>query len=1653
MADFYSQAFNFPGAIQGGVDPRTGLYVVNMPVARLVGNANLGPSLDLTLRYDPLGGAAPGIGYGFTLGLSQYDAGNKLLTLSTGDRYKVNETSTSVTLQQNRLDTVRFEKITSGTYAGYYKITHKSGHVELLRNDAFSIKVPAQIFGPTGRRLDLAWEQSGTTRRLIQVKDETTVLFKASYADASSTLTIWPDQSESYALRLVFQNGYLSQVENTSQTPSLAWALTYDTIGGARLLTKLQSPTGLIEQVIYQPGATAFPPGAGLPALPRVTSYTQYPQGNQPAIARTYHYSVTNFLGASASGGRWDPNRDYLYDILTSYSYWSREISVCSGRTMTIERTYDNFHLQTKEVVSQGSYARTTETSYYARIGAAVEQQQPQFQLPRSSTVTFSKNGGESSRSEVTETEFDTAGNMTRQVTPDGTETVWVYYPASGEAGGCPADPNGFIRFPKTQTVTPPTVGGYDAPTEVTVYAYGSLPAVAGTPVTTAVVKLQEELSRSGQLLHRTDYAYVADAGSPELGRMTRLTQTLYVPGGTPSSYASQTDFTFTRQGGELAQAATTTTHDGLSTTRRRSQSSFSGRLLSETDPWGIETRYTYDSLGRILSRTSNPGTAFETVQSYAYDLLSGSLNTSSTTVTDVRGNQTRRWVDALGREVRRERLDADGTLQGWLTIAARSYDAWGRLATATQTDVLRPDTGTTGTTVSGTKTFGYDDWGGNDLTTLPDGHQKRTAYDPVILQSDTGIVDPSQGRQVTVYNLLHLPVTVTHVDHTGTAQGQIRYAYDGLGRLRSLTDELGHVTSYDYDAWDRIATVTLPDGTVVQKTYAPDSNGALLTGIAVADRSLGTQRFDGLGRKLAAEVAGEAHGFTYDGDLPVPRLGTLPGGGQATFAYQRELGFAPTQVSADGLVQTFQYDPAGGLLTCAAQGGGAVRTITYYPSGLLSSETFKATADANTSRKASYFQSLRGRLQTYTDVAGATQRFTYDCEGRASGMTDPDMSMTMAYDQLGRLSSWTVTDLRSDATVTTTLGYDDFGREIRRELSGSTALTITQAYRANGQISRRTTMEGAVTLRDETYGYDERNRLTSYTCNGSGRPVDASGRPVAAMDFTYDALGNITKCVTTLDDGSDTAIFLHDAADPTRLTAVIHSHPGYPQRIDLAYDAAGRMTRDEAGRTLDYDPFGRLASVTGGGADAAYSYDATDRMIAEIVGGTDRQEFYYRSGQLVNVIGGATGPSRIIRMGGQCLAQRRDGAQAATTLFGTDGTGTILVATGHGDYAYTPFGYRPTTDAAPLGYHGERQDPVTGATHLGNGYRAYNPVLMRFNTPDDWSPFGAGGINRYAYCAGDPINRVDPSGHLSVGAWIGIGLGVVGIIATVATFGLAAAPVIAAEGVVAGLAAGASAVGVVGGLGLAADITGIVSGALEEAAPEASAILGWVSMGLGAPGAMEGLAKLGGTVGRRVGNSLAELSERVATIQREGLSGRGAPNAARALAAVDHAPGSVAPGGQREGLYALFGLDEWHEGGTRVPTGEVRTTQETSTRFEGLRNNGQIDAAQLLAEVPKGMKNVFKIEARSQRGFKYIWTDLDGVQWTVSGHEADAGAAAGYVGAQDWTVRIKRRFPNRPEKVLMNETIIPPVGDPYDWNIARGGARNAASHIPLTNV
>jgi RHS repeat-associated protein len=56
-------------------------------------------------------------------------------------------------------------------------------------------------------------------------------------------------------------------------------------------------------------------------------------------------------------------------------------------------------------------------------------------------------------------------------------------------------------------------------------------------------------------------------------------------------------------------------------------------------------------------------------------------------------------------------------------------------------------------------------------------------------------------------------------------------------------------------------------------------------------------------------------------------------------------------------------------------------------------------------------------------------------------------------------------------------------------------------------------------------------------------------------------------------------------------------------------------------------------------------------------------------------------------------------------------------------------------------------------------GIRAYSPGLRRFLSPDRASPFNRGGLNRYAYCGGDPLNRIDPSGRSWI-SWLGVSFG-----------------------------------------------------------------------------------------------------------------------------------------------------------------------------------------------------------------------------------------------------------------------------------------------------
>lgn len=150
----------------------------------------------------------------------------------------------------------------------------------------------------------------------------------------------------------------------------------------------------------------------------------------------------------------------------------------------------------------------------------------------------------------------------------------------------------------------------------------------------------------------------------------------------------------------------------------------------------------------------------------------------------------------------------------------------------------------------------------------------------------------------------------------------------------------------------------------------------------------------------------------------------------------------------------------------------------------------------------------------------------------------------------------------------------------------------------------------------------------------------------------------------------------------------------------------------------------------------------------------------------------------------------------------------------------YGAYGYRVATnvDVARTGYAGEVVQETLGWYILGR--RFFIPWLRRFISPDSLSPFGAGGLHRYGYCACDPINHIDPSGRASFG-WLSKLLGQLTGMAKTAAHAMAA---ITPTTAFTALSSAVQVVSVSVGIGAAA------ASALGDA--QAAGILGWIAAG-----------------------------------------------------------------------------------------------------------------------------------------------------------------------------------------------------------------------------
>jgi RHS repeat-associated protein len=404
-------------------------------------------------------------------------------------------------------------------------------------------------------------------------------------------------------------------------------------------------------------------------------------------------------------------------------------------------------------------------------------------------------------------------------------------------------------------------------------------------------------------------------------------------------------------------------------------------------------------------------------------------------------------------------------------------------------------------------------------------------------------------------------------------------FAYDlSTGKVTSVTDPLGNVTTYGYTAgaFRDIATIT-------RLNRPNDASDDVATRFVYDASGFLASRTDDVGAGRLNAVTG----FT-----------AAPGG----------RGLVAATTSPRGVVTRFTSSAAGQVLTRAVDAS----------SGVSVTESFAYDS--------------RGNLLTQTDGNGSVTAFAYDVLGRKVSEQSPDpdgagplpaITSAFAYDAVGNLVVTTQGDGRAVRAA-----YDRRQREVKRTAPDGTFTFVT--YDPAGNKATETDALGRVTR----FVYDTRNRLVATLLpdgTTTRQRVDGGGRVVATIDqagatttAAYDKLGRTVRETRPDPDGAGplvapaTATGYNSRGNVLFVTAsfagqagVTAGDPAWSSHFE--YDVLGRKTKETQadpdgtgplGRPVTsfaYDADGNLTSVTDPrGFTTAYAYDGLGRKITE---------------------------------------------------------------------------------------------------------------------------------------------------------------------------------------------------------------------------------------------------------------------------------------------------------------------------------------------------------------------------------------------------------------------------------------------------------------------
>ena len=617
---------------------------------------------------------------------------------------------------------------------------------------------------------------------------------------------------------------------------------------------------------------------------------------------------------------------------------------------------------------------------------------------------------------------------------------------------------------------------------------------------------------------------------------------------------------------------------------------------------------------------------------------------------------------------------------------------------------------------------------------------------------------------------------------------------YSG-GNLTAVTDTFGRTLTLTYNGSDHLTSVTDPMGRVTSFGY--DASGTLLTTITDALGKTTTYTYNALSQITSkTDRDGRLFNISYQFNLPYSELDA---NSTPVYALSNTSNWAtdPNQLNQNALrvyipsttsetdgrgnIWQYKYDSNGFPLTVTAPDG-ATTTYTYDPNTLEAS----TMTDAN-GHTTSFQYDSEGNLVQKTDANGNVTQFTYDSTfNQMLSMTDPQ----------GRITTYTLDSHGNRISETDPLNgsrswsYDSHGNVLTDTDKDSN--TTTYIYDSNGNRSSATDALSEVTK----YTYDIIGNQTSMTDadgNTTAYQYDALYRLILVTDalggvkhYSYDGVGDKTQFID--ENGHSTSYKYDQRMRPTTITdalggVIADTYDGNNNKTSMtdqnghtttyAYDVQNRLTKvtDALGDTTQYsfDPAGNLTSETdANGHTTTYAYDPLDRRVQK----TDALGEITMWGYDLTGLPGhpeCSGPT----LGSRLVTKQTDG-NGKVIYYCFDGLDRLIIEI-HKQNG-TAYSIVPGVDAVTYQSYDPNSNRITMTEPDGNtttySYDAVNRRVTMVNAAGDttlssYDPFGNvhtmtapnGNVTTYTY---DALNRrlqqMDSDGPVSKSSYDPVG-------------------------------------------------------------------------------------------------------------------------------------------------------------------------------------------------------------------------------------------------------------------------------------------------------